>query len=467
MWQRWVYRDNLWGLIVRLAAIAGVVYLCIRASAVFSAFIAALILAQITAPLVEIICNFEFPLFKSVKVVPSLENQENTSDSKSIDLESIAPESTILPTDVYDLDILATLENIDIAPTDNIDIKNRVTKKKRGFSVMNSHTKKMIAVFLVFIFFGLSIYMVINLFIQPFKIEWTQLLANKNHHMATLQGKWADIQDWWNNQVPPEVREYFQKQQGDSKTPEIGAKIAETVQHFIGEATKSVGHVVELILLPVLAFYFIVEGHELRREFLLLFPRNRTRQVIAVLEEGGQIMRNYLIAQVWLAVIAGVITSVLLLALQVPYALTLGLIAGITRAVPVVGPILGGIPVVGVALTQTDRPWLWVTILIIFTCLHLFESKILMPRFLGHHLQLHAVIIIFALLIGGEFFGLGGMFLAAPLAALARTLYVHYVVKPWEQKGTRKRSTTRLERAIHSTTPSLIGLTTDLATSEK
>jgi predicted PurR-regulated permease PerM len=394
MWQRWMYRDNLWGLLLRLAVIAGVIYILIRASAVFSAFVAALILAQIAAPVVNYLC------------------------------------------------------------------KTRIPK-------VSLHTQKAVAVLLVFVLMGFAIYGMVYFFVQPFKHEWTLLMANKDQHIATIQAKSAELTDWWKNDVNPYVREYLEKQwsefQAQQKTgsgnSEMGAKATETLQHLFGETTKSVGHIVELILLPVLAFYFIVEGHALRKELLLLFPKNRTRQVIAMLEEGGEVMQNYLKAQVFLAVIAGLITFTLLAVFHVPYAFTLGLIAGVTRAVPVIGPLLGGIPVVGVALLQTDRPWLWIVILGMFTFLHLFESKILMPKFIGHHLSLHAVIIILALLIGGEFFGLGGMFLAAPLAALARTLYIHYIVKPWERPNTPKRRRTRLERAIRNAKPQVISET--------
>jgi predicted PurR-regulated permease PerM len=75
-------------------------------------------------------------------------------------------------------------------------------------------------------------------------------------------------------------------------------------------------------------------------------------------------------------------------------------------------------------------------VLVFFTLLHLIESKIIMPKFLGHRLHLHAAIIIIVLLIGGEFFGLMGMFLAAPLAALSRVLIHHYVILPRRRRPT-------------------------------
>jgi predicted PurR-regulated permease PerM len=191
--------------------------------------------------------------------------------------------------------------------------------------------------------------------------------------------------------------------------------------------------VIEMVLVPVLAFYFTLDGRALRNQFLSLVPRRHQRQTLAILSESGAIMRAYIVSQFWLAVIAGVVVGVGLNLIGMDYALILGLFAGITRAIPVIGPLIGGVPLVLLTFVygaQQGNPYLWVWALLMFTCLHLIESKIVMPKFLGHALNLHAVVIIVALLIGGEFFGLMGMFLAAPIAALARVLLMHYVIIP-------------------------------------
>jgi predicted PurR-regulated permease PerM len=69
-------------------------------------------------------------------------------------------------------------------------------------------------------------------------------------------------------------------------------------------------------------------------------------------------------------------------------------------------------------------------VLIFFTLLHLFESKVLMPKIIGYHMRLHPAIIMIVLLIGSEFFGLIGMFLAAPVATIVRVLIQYYVIRP-------------------------------------
>jgi len=100
--------------------------------------------------------------------------------------------------------------------------------------------------------------------------------------------------------------------------------------------------------------------------------------------------------------------------------LLLGMVAGLTRAIPVVGPVFGAIPIVGLALLQS--PGTAVTVLVFFVVLQLVESKFILPQVIGHELNLHAATILLALLVGDALFGLMGMFLAAPAAAFLKEM---------------------------------------------
>jgi predicted PurR-regulated permease PerM len=184
---------------------------------------------------------------------------------------------------------------------------------------------------------------------------------------------------------------------------------------------------VELVTIPVLAFYFVLDSRTLKREFLYLVPRKRSRETLLILREAASILQAYAIAQIILCIIAGVVVGAGLWLIGVKYALTLGVLAGITRAIPILGPILGGIPIVLVASLQSVENGIGV--LIFFCMMHLIESKIIMPKLLGERMHLHPAIILIVLLIGSEFFGLLGMFLAAPVAALLKVLFDFYVLR--------------------------------------
>jgi predicted PurR-regulated permease PerM len=187
-------------------------------------------------------------------------------------------------------------------------------------------------------------------------------------------------------------------------------------------------HLLEVVLIPVLAFYFTLDPRSLKREFLSLVPKAHVREVIAIAHEINAIMRSYIIGQIILCVAAGLVVGVLLHLFGMPYQLILGVFAGVTRAVPVIGPIFSGAVIVLLGLAKS--PMTGVDLLICFVLLHFIESKFVMPKLIGERMHLHPALIILVLLIGAEFFGVFGMFMAAPVAAVIRVLVRYYLIKP-------------------------------------
>ena len=116
--------------------------------------------------------------------------------------------------------------------------------------------------------------------------------------------------------------------------------------------------------------------------------------------------------------IAGIVVWVVLSLLHVRFALSLGVLAGLTRGIPIMGPVFAAVPIVGLAAIQS--PGLGVAVLIFFIALQVVESKILLPIVTGHALALHGATVLIAILVGNALFGLVGVFLAAPVAAFMK-----------------------------------------------
>jgi predicted PurR-regulated permease PerM len=185
---------------------------------------------------------------------------------------------------------------------------------------------------------------------------------------------------------------------------------------------------VEIVLLPVLAYYFALDSKKLKHEAVAAVPRRRRREVARMIHEFNRIMHSFVIGQAILCLLAGLVVWLLLLALGVRYALTLGILAGVTRAIPIIGPILGGIPIILLTLVTSGMP-IALIVLTVFTIMHFVESKFVMPMLIGERMNLHPVVIIIVLLIGQEFGGLLGMFFAAPIAAIIRVIFRRYYLR--------------------------------------
>jgi predicted PurR-regulated permease PerM len=207
-----------------------------------------------------------------------------------------------------------------------------------------------------------------------------------------------------------------------------------TVPEGLKRLAEGLMSIVEIVLLPVLAFYFLVDGRKLKHEFIALVPRRRLTETMRMANEFNRIMRAFISSQFLLCVIAGVVVGAGLALLHVDFPITLGVLAGVTRAIPIIGPIVGGIPIV--LLTLADKgPGVALAVLGFFTFLHFAESKFIMPILIGDRMELHPVIVIVVLLIGGEAGGLIiggplgsllGMFFAAPVASLVKVMIRRY-----------------------------------------
>ena len=291
-------------------------------------------------------------------------------------------------------------------------------------------TQRLCATVLVFGVFGYALFLCGALMVSPFVDQVHGLANHLPQYERNIAVYAAQLQSLYDG-LPPNIKALLHRPAGDTGG---GFSPLAWGQGVLLATVTGIARVIDFILIPVLAFYFVLDGRSLRNEFLALVPRPRVRETLGLLRESSAIMRSFIIAQLWLCVIAGVVVYAGLSLLHMPYALVLGLLAGFTRAIPIIGPILGGIPIVLLAAVLSPEHGgglaLAVKVLVFFSLLHLVESKLLMPKFIGHRIHLHAAVVIIVLLIGAEFFGLLGMFLAAPLAAIGRVLVGHYLLRP-------------------------------------
>lgn len=257
--------------------------------------------------------------------------------------------------------------------------------------------------------------------LTPISRELSDAFANLDISKGRIGEYLKELQGWYKG-LPPDLRNFIASQDLSG----IANRVAEAVREMITTTIEWLTHAVEIIVIPVLAFYFVLDSRPLKREFLYLVPKRRVRDALILIQEAGRILQSYAICQIILCLIAAVVVGVGLKLLGVRYALTMGVLAGITRAIPVIGPILGGIPIVLVSMLQSMTTA--VAVLVFFSILHIVESKIIMPKLLGYGMSLHPAVILIVLLIGSEFFGILGMFLAAPITAMLKCAYTFYML---------------------------------------
>lgn len=285
--------------------------------------------------------------------------------------------------------------------------------------------QRVIATLLVFIVLGSIIVSLSVALFNPFQVELKGMLERVDDYSKAAKNMVGKAENWYAD-LHPDLKRFIQTQRFEK----IVEKIGDWGGVVVNSTLDLVSHLVDVILIPVLAFYFILDTRTLKREFVGIVPKRRTREALAIIHEMNSIMRRYVIGQIILCVIAGVVVGLMLNALDMQYVLILSVFAGVTRAIPIIGPVISGLAIV--ILGMTKAPIVGMYLLVFFAILQFSESKFIMPKLIGDRMQLHPAVVIIVLLIGAEFFGIFGMFMAAPVAALIRVLMRYYLIKPKE-----------------------------------
>lgn len=218
----------------------------------------------------------------------------------------------------------------------------------------------------------------------------------------------------------------------------LASTLDSATSQVIDAALEIALHVVELALKFLLClfatFYLLLESNRFGIWARRMVPAPYRQEVSMV---GGQIDRmvgRFIRGQLMLVVIMSVATYIGLRILGVPYALVLAPAAGFLELIPFIGPVLAATPAVLLALVYPS-PFGWspvvyaVIVALMYTVLRHIEDYLIIPNVVGRYVQLNPVLTLFAILSGGALFGISGMLLAIPTAAILRIVLSYLYVK--------------------------------------
>lgn len=232
---------------------------------------------------------------------------------------------------------------------------------------------------------------------------------------------------------------------------EVQTKINEKVTELGGSITSSLGGFVLalvtylpwFILIPVLAFFFLKDVNQFRLAVLRLFPAGRWRaRAESVLADVNTTLAAYTRAQLISCILIGFICTLGFYALDLKYALLLGILAGIFEFVPLIGPLTIAVIVVTTAALGED-PWKALYAAIFLIVLRIVHDYVTYPRIVRGGIHLHPLAIILSVLAGEQVAGIPGVFLSIPIVAVATVIYRHVV----EHRGSRGIMTDLIQEA--------------------
>ncbi len=217
----------------------------------------------------------------------------------------------------------------------------------------------------------------------------------------------------------------------ESKLNEEGSRLVDGFAGFIagflfgGFLLNLLMYAPWLVLVPILAFFFLKDVNLIRLAVLRLFPPGRWRlRAEMLMHDVNTTLAAYTRAQLISCLLIGIICTIGFSVLGLRYALLLGIIAAILEFIPLLGPLT-----VAVLVTTTaalgDNPWRALYVAVFLAVLRVVHDYVTYPRIVRGGIHLHPLLIILSVLAGEQVAGIPGVFLAIPIVALVTVIYRH------------------------------------------
>jgi predicted PurR-regulated permease PerM len=258
------------------------------------------------------------------------------------------------------------------------------------------------------------------LLVPRLSAQASAIAAEAPVYVETIRTWGAQWIAWERAQLPAEVQAHV-----DEAIATGTATVVAYVQHSAVAALEVVTLIPWLVLIPVLAFFFLKDLDELRYYAVQALPSAWRGPAYRLVQELNTALAAYMRAQLLACLFIGVTCGLGFAILGVPYATLLGALAGVLEFIPLVGPLVTAVIAAVVAAVQAPVLALWLTIFLVL--LRIVQDYVVYPRLIGQGTHLHPLTIILGVLIGAELGGIVGIFLAVPALATLTVAYRHGV----------------------------------------
>ncbi len=284
-----------------------------------------------------------------------------------------------------------------------------------------------LAIVVLYLLIG-GTFMLIGLTVVPPLVDQLVELVEATPELFALAEERVDeIIVAYESWIPSEVKTMVDEAVAGAQLQEWGMRVLEVLQRGVfatmAAASSTVGFLLALLVIPFWLFYILNDTGRVLQGILGLVPSDVRPDVEAGRIIVERILSKYIRGQVIIAMVLGVVITIVLLLLKVPYALVLGVTAGALTVIPFVGGIVGAIPPLIVAGLQSSQ--LAITVLIALVVIQQIDNIFITPRIQGDSVRLNPGVIMVVIVVGQALMGPIGFLVAVPLAAIVRDIF-HY-----------------------------------------
>jgi len=298
--------------------------------------------------------------------------------------------------------------------------------ERHGVSRSNS-------ILLVFLLIVLAVVLIAMLMSRAVVAEYTDLLSRMDEYSAVLK-------DELNRQAANLEHRFGLEKFG------AAARLLNLGQTYLFDALTPSGDALTTVttwvaVVPILLYFFLLDGHKIKKAFIGFLPNRYFEMSLNIHQKISRIVGSFIRAKlmesfvVGLCALAGfILTGILFKPLN--YAIFLAIITGLFNIIPYAGPIIGAIPVLVVAILQYvliptfpefqgDMVSSWVPVMFIAGSLifaQIVDNVYLIPVMLGKSVDVHAIVVLLAVILGAKMLGIIGMVISIPLASIVQTM---------------------------------------------
>ena len=203
--------------------------------------------------------------------------------------------------------------------------------------------------------------------------------------------------------------------------PQVLPDVADFAGKALGGTASFLGFLGSLVLVPVIAFYFLRDYRRITASFSDLIPRRHAEQVNGRFREVDRVLGAFVRGQLTVALTLSLVYSALLSAVGLELAITVALVTGIGNLAPYLGTVLG-FSLATVLALSFGNAWMLAKVALVYTVVVTMDTVLITPRVLGDRVGLSPVAVILAVLSFGQLFGFAGVLFAVPATAVLKVV---------------------------------------------
>ncbi|MGI6319146.1 MAG: AI-2E family transporter [Firmicutes bacterium] len=273
-----------------------------------------------------------------------------------------------------------------------------------------------LAVAASFLLFLLSIIILISLIVPVVQNEIQGILKDLPHYIRQIHLIAEDLSE--------KLMDYELSAEFTELIPDLSSNLRSVLENVANISISVVGSIVDMFMIAFIVLFLLYDFQNIRNSILKFMPVKYKQYAIDIFQIIDQNFGGYIRGNILRCTIVGLATGIALSIAGMPYALLLGIIAGVLNVILYIGPYIAAVPAILISVSP-HTPSTAVTI-IIYLLVQAIDGTVLAPLLLGRFVKLKPITVIICLLIGGELAGFMGVLLSIPLAGIIKSLIEYF-----------------------------------------